>query len=514
MHARVAAEDAVVAVGIDLHVELLAQLNQMFGILGTVLVVHVVVGHAVYQQEVSVQFVGTGEGRRCLVALGVLLRRAHEAFAIDGVVVVPVGHSCYGHTCLEYGSTLAHTHDSHVATEAPAPDTDAVLVHVGQAAQVEGRLHLVAGFFDAQVQVGAFLEVGTASACASSVHANYNVALRSHERLPADAEGVEHLLRAGAAILVLQGGIFLGGREVGGLHHPAVQLGTVGSGEAEEFLLRQVVFSQLGTELLVVYEGGQHLSAVVVQRDDHRRVEAGVAVQVVLHVRAELGRIGALLRGEFQFLAFAVGLIDGGTHGALLVAGIVEGAFLRVVTQEIFYLEVARSDLLGQAARHVVPVEVVVAAAFADEAEVVVVENDLIEYVLLDILVALVAEYQLAHRAARIGEIEIEAVLMAVQCHDGQLFGVFGEADAGNVAVFVHRNVDLADDAALDVERVNADLRIGFARLGVLVFIGAGILLIGLDVGLVAGKDGEGVRFYLALVPAHKGQHFAVGAEL
>lgn len=43
----------MVAVGIYLHVELLAQLHQVLGILGTVLVVYIVVGHAMYQQQLA-----------------------------------------------------------------------------------------------------------------------------------------------------------------------------------------------------------------------------------------------------------------------------------------------------------------------------------------------------------------------------------------------------------------------------------------------------------------------------
>lgn len=45
----------MVAVGIHLHVELDASLNQCFTVLGTVLVVNVVVGSTMYQQQVAVQ---------------------------------------------------------------------------------------------------------------------------------------------------------------------------------------------------------------------------------------------------------------------------------------------------------------------------------------------------------------------------------------------------------------------------------------------------------------------------
>lgn len=56
MIACVAAEDAVIAVGIYLHVELYTCLYQCFTVFGAVLVVHVVIGCSVYQKQVAMQF--------------------------------------------------------------------------------------------------------------------------------------------------------------------------------------------------------------------------------------------------------------------------------------------------------------------------------------------------------------------------------------------------------------------------------------------------------------------------
>lgn len=61
----------MVAVGVNLHIELFAELYQLFGIFGTVLEVYIVVCHAVYQQQVAVQLVGTGKGGTGLIAFGV-----------------------------------------------------------------------------------------------------------------------------------------------------------------------------------------------------------------------------------------------------------------------------------------------------------------------------------------------------------------------------------------------------------------------------------------------------------
>ena len=167
----------MVAVSINLHVELFAELYQLFGIFGTVLEMHIVVRHAVYQQQVAVQLVGTGKGGTGLIAFGVFFRCTHEAFAVDGVVVVPVGNGGYGYPCLEYRSPFTHAHNGHVSAVAPSPDADAVFVHVWLAAHVEGGFHLVSGFLDTQVQIGAFGEFGTTSSGTTPVYANHDIAL-------------------------------------------------------------------------------------------------------------------------------------------------------------------------------------------------------------------------------------------------------------------------------------------------------------------------------------------------
>ena len=55
MIAGIATIDAVVAVGVDLHIELFVQLHQVFGIFRAVLEVDVVVRHAMNQQQVAMQ---------------------------------------------------------------------------------------------------------------------------------------------------------------------------------------------------------------------------------------------------------------------------------------------------------------------------------------------------------------------------------------------------------------------------------------------------------------------------
>ena len=96
MRARRTAVDTVVAVRVDLHVKGLARLHEGFRHLRAVAIVHVVVGRAVDEQEVAVKLIGTRDGVHQLI-VGILLRRAHVAFGVDGVVEFPVGRRRHRH---------------------------------------------------------------------------------------------------------------------------------------------------------------------------------------------------------------------------------------------------------------------------------------------------------------------------------------------------------------------------------------------------------------------------------
>ena len=62
MQAGITTEYTVVAIGVDLHVELLAKLYEVFGIFHAILEVDVIIRHAMYQQQITMQIVGTGKG--------------------------------------------------------------------------------------------------------------------------------------------------------------------------------------------------------------------------------------------------------------------------------------------------------------------------------------------------------------------------------------------------------------------------------------------------------------------
>ena len=88
MVAGVAAIDGVVAVGVGELAEVLVGMNEGFGVLCHIAVVHIVVGRTVDDEQASAQVLGTRD-RTAIIAFGVLLGGAHETLGVNRVVVAP-----------------------------------------------------------------------------------------------------------------------------------------------------------------------------------------------------------------------------------------------------------------------------------------------------------------------------------------------------------------------------------------------------------------------------------------
>ena len=73
MVARVAAKDAVIAVGIDQLTEILIGLYQSIYIFGHILVMYIVISQSVAQQQGAMQLRGTCNGIHLVIAGGILL---------------------------------------------------------------------------------------------------------------------------------------------------------------------------------------------------------------------------------------------------------------------------------------------------------------------------------------------------------------------------------------------------------------------------------------------------------
>ena len=78
----------MVAVGVGELAEVFVGMHEGFGVLCHIAVVHVVVGRTVDDEQAAAQVLGTGDGA-AIIALGVLLRCAHETLGVNRVVVAP-----------------------------------------------------------------------------------------------------------------------------------------------------------------------------------------------------------------------------------------------------------------------------------------------------------------------------------------------------------------------------------------------------------------------------------------
>ena len=94
----------------------------------------------------------------------------------------------------------------------------------------------------------------------------------------------------------------------------------------------------------------------------------------------------------------------------------------------------------------------VVSASFTDKTESLRIENDVVKYILADISVALITYGQLAYGTARVGKIQVEPVLVAVQRHDGKLVRVLCETDTRNISPLFQRKIDFAGYFGFDIK--------------------------------------------------------------
>jgi len=157
---------------------------------------------------------------------------------------------------------------------------------------------------------------------------------------------------------------------------------------------------------------------------------------------------------------------------------------------------------------------VVVTVAFTHHHEVFGIEGQVAIGFFLDVLVGFIAHYEFAEGAARITEVQIEAVLMTVQGRDGQYVRIISEMDTWNIAVHIERKIHLTSHSALDVESMDGHFRVVDSRHRILVFISSRIDRVFVKRGLQALVPREGIHRYLAFVEADVSQHGSVGTEV
>lgn len=167
----------MVAVRVDLHVELLVGLHESFGQFVCILHVYVVIGSSVAEQQISFQVGSPMDGGIVVVAFRVILRTAHVAFRVDGIIVTPVGHRSHGYGGREYVVSLHQAEGGHESAVTPAPDTDLGWIDVGLLGQpTGGGNHIVALDFT-ELEIGTFPEFFATGGCSAGVDASHDVTL-------------------------------------------------------------------------------------------------------------------------------------------------------------------------------------------------------------------------------------------------------------------------------------------------------------------------------------------------
>ena len=89
---------------------------------------------------------------------------------------------------------------------------------------------------------------------------------------------------------------------------------------------------------------------------------------------------------------------------------------------------------------------------------------------------------------------------MTVQCHDGQLVGVFGKADAGNVSIRIQRKFHCAGDVRFDIISAYLDFGIRISGFRILVGIFTRIVLQSINVGCLSGKYRKRIGRYCRFI--------------
>ena len=107
--ARFTSIDAVVAVRVYQLFEVLVLLYQCLRVLRCVAEMHIVVSHAVTQQQIAAQLTCT-RYRAVVIARRVLLRRTHETLCVNRVIVTPRRWRSNGNATTEHTTALAHRH--------------------------------------------------------------------------------------------------------------------------------------------------------------------------------------------------------------------------------------------------------------------------------------------------------------------------------------------------------------------------------------------------------------------
>ena len=328
----------------------------------------------------------------------------------------------------------------------------------------------------------------------------------------ADAPLIEYLLITRPTILVHDDRIFPGRIKVGRLHHPAIQLHTL-CGEGEEFLRAQSIVREFLHQFLIVYQCLQHLTTVLAEHILHRMIQVTPRIDEVFKIATKNGIVHtSLLR---QHLSLAIGM----SHHHLLVcraAGIGSKVYITrlfIETIDMLHHILVFHNLTKQLAVQIIEIQMIIAVTLAGQENMLFSNLDLLERFFLHILVHLVLDSELTDGRQRIGHIDPQHILMAIECEDGNLRGITGGLDTRDIAICIQWQLDTPRLVRLDVETVHADLRVHLTRHRILIRIVPGIFSIVRHLRRQPLIQLQGVLLHVRLIIAYPDNLFRVGRE-
>ena len=342
-------------------------MDELLGELNGVGEVDVVVVGAGGDQKFALELGSVGYRRRILVALGVVLRQAHVALGVDGVVLAPVCDRRAGEPGLEDLGRVQHRVASHVSAIAPAPDANARAVYVGQCLQIADAGELVGEFHLTHPMKQRGFKRVAPRGHSPVVHCEDQEALLRHHLVPEEvgaSPGVAHHLAMWPAIEMHQRRVFLRGVKARRLDHHSLKRRPVGASHGEKLHGLERVRSEFRHLVLVDH---RHTRAIGLReflpRGSHG---VGIGIDVMRRVGSHVDAVRAVFaRHAAQRAIVQRDAVEMPLDRAFLGGGKVDGAALFVHSRQAGYLPGATSHLFEKLSAEVVEIEVAKAVALA-----------------------------------------------------------------------------------------------------------------------------------------------------
>ena len=320
-------------------------------------------------------------------------------------------------------------------------------------------------------------------------------------------------MRTRSAILIHHHRIAFLSIEISRFNQPAIQFDALGSGEGKELALAEWQFGECSLQFLIVSNRSLSLSVAGTKGDDGRRVQIAPGMDEVFVVFAEYGTAPSCLIGQTLALAIGMSHIDALVARSLFVGCIIDIARGIVDAIDCRHLVTALLHLAQQLSVEVVEIEMHPTIPVAGQQHILVCHSEPAGALLLDVFLRLILDEQLTHRRKRIGLVNAQTVLMAIEREHQYLLRLGCRLDARDIAVGIQWHLQLA---CLSAGNIKAPYRtLGIVSTSHWIFIGVGtwifgILIVSRSLSLI---ERHGILAHLRFVVAHPYQLLAVSRK-